>query len=170
MSRFEEAFTIIRTLIRDGSIDFEGRFYTHREMELLPRARSDMNLMVGSNGPRMLRITAPHIDMWNSWHVWFGNRARGLRPLVSELEAACVEVGRDPGEIEKTAAVYVQLSRGEGRVAGSEDRPRAEPIAGEDALERFAEFTEAGVGHIQVVLDPIDVAAVEELAGFLGRV
>jgi alkanesulfonate monooxygenase SsuD/methylene tetrahydromethanopterin reductase-like flavin-dependent oxidoreductase (luciferase family) len=118
----------------------------------------------------MLRIAAPHIDMWNSWHEWFGNRAEGLQPLVSELEAACVEVGRDPGEIEKTVAVYVQLSRGEGRVAGSEDRPRAEPMAGEDVLERFAEFTEAGVGHIQVVLDPIDVTAVEELAGLLGRV
>ncbi|MFV1962367.1 MAG: LLM class flavin-dependent oxidoreductase, partial [Acidimicrobiia bacterium] len=170
VSRFEEAFTVIRTLIRQGSIDFEGRFYTHRGMELLPRARSDMKLMIGSNGPRMLRITAPHVDMWNSWHVWFGNRAEGLRPLVSELEAACVEVGRDPSDIEKTAAVYVRLSRGEGRVAGSEDRPKAEPIAGETILERLDEFAEAGVSHLQVVLDPIDAVAVEELAGIIGRV
>ncbi|MCZ6739307.1 MAG: LLM class flavin-dependent oxidoreductase, partial [Actinobacteria bacterium] len=170
VSRFEEAFTIIRTLIREGSIDFEGRFYTHREMELLPRARSDMKLMVGSNGPRMLRITAPYVDMWNSWHVWFGNRAEGLRPLISELEAACVEVGRDSSEIEKTAAVYVQLSRGEGRVAGSEDRPEAEPITGEAIPERLDEFAKAGISHIQVVLDPIDAAAVEELARILGRV
>ncbi len=170
VSRFEEAFTIIHTLIRDGSIDFEGRFYTHREMELLPRARSDMKLMVGSNGPRMLRITAPYVDMWNSWHVWFGNRAEGLRPLISELEEACIEVGRDSSEIEKTAAVYVQLSRGEGRVAGSEDRPEAEPITGGAIPESFGEFAKAGISHIQVVLDPIDAAAVEELARILGRV
>jgi alkanesulfonate monooxygenase SsuD/methylene tetrahydromethanopterin reductase-like flavin-dependent oxidoreductase (luciferase family) len=169
VSRFEEAFTIIHTLIREGSIDFEGRFYTLREMELLPRARPDMKLMVGSNGPRMLRIAAPHMDMWNSWHVWFGNRAEGLRPLVAELESACADVGRDPSEIEKTAAVYVQLSRGEGRVAGSEDRPKADPIVGAAIPERLAEFDAAGIGHLQIVLDPIDAAAVEELAGILGR-
>ncbi len=91
-------------------------------------------------------------------------------PLISELEAACVEVGRGSSEIEKTAAVYVQLSRGEGRVAGSEDRPQAEPISGEAIPERLDEFAEAGIGHIQVVLDPIDAAAVEELARILGRV
>jgi alkanesulfonate monooxygenase SsuD/methylene tetrahydromethanopterin reductase-like flavin-dependent oxidoreductase (luciferase family) len=28
VSRFEKAFTIMRTLLRDGHIDFEGRFYT----------------------------------------------------------------------------------------------------------------------------------------------
>ncbi|HIE21751.1 MAG TPA: LLM class flavin-dependent oxidoreductase [Acidimicrobiia bacterium] len=166
VSRFEEAFTVIRTLIREGSIDFEGRFYTLREMELLPRARPDMKLMVGSNGPRMLRITTPHIDLWNTWHVWFGNRAEGLGPLVSELEAACVEVGRDPSEVGRTAAVYVGLSRGKGRVSGSEDRPDAPPISGSHAeiAGELARFAEVGVSHLQVVLDPIDEAAVEELA------
>jgi len=166
VSRFEEAFTIIRTLVREGSIDFSGQFYELRDMELLPAARPDMKLMVGSNGPRMLRIAAPHVDMWNTWHVWFGNHPSGLVPLVAELESACGEVGRDPAEIEKTAAVYVQLSRGEGRVAGSEDRPKAPPISGshEDIARGLDGFADAGLHHIQVVLDPIDAAAVEELA------
>lgn len=169
VARFEEALTIISTLIRVGSIDFEGEFYTNKAMELLPRARADMKLMVGSNGPRMLRIAAPHVDMWNTWHVWFGNRASGLQPLIAELEAACSAVGRDPSEIEKTAAVYIQLVRGTGRVAGSEDRPQDGPISGSEIADRVAEFAEAGMSHIQVVLDPIDAAAVEELAVILGR-
>lgn len=169
VSRFEEAFTIIRTLIRDGSIDFEGRYYTLRDMEMLPPARPAMPLMVGSNGARMLRITVPHIDMWNTWHVWFGNRADGLAPLMAEVDSACEQAARDPGEIERSAAVYVQLPRGLGRLAGSEDRPQAGPIAGEEIPARFAEFETAGIDHIQVVLDPIDSAGVEELAGILGR-
>ena len=37
IDRFEEAFTIIRTLLRDGAIDFDGRFYQARDCELLPR-------------------------------------------------------------------------------------------------------------------------------------
>jgi alkanesulfonate monooxygenase SsuD/methylene tetrahydromethanopterin reductase-like flavin-dependent oxidoreductase (luciferase family) len=166
VSRFEEAFTIIRTLLRDGEIDYEGRYYTIRDMELLPAARPDMKIMVGSNGPRMLRITTPHVDLWNTWHVWFGNVASGLAPLVTELESACADVGRDPSEIEKTAVIYVQLSRGEGRVAGSEDRPQTGPISGshEEVATSIAAFADTGMDHIQVVLDPIDSAGLEELA------
>ncbi|MGB8361135.1 MAG: LLM class flavin-dependent oxidoreductase [Acidimicrobiia bacterium] len=170
VARFEEAFEIIRTLIRQGGIDFEGRYYTMREMELLPPARPDLPILLGSNGPRMLRIGAAHIDMWNTWHVWFGNRAGGLAPLVAGLDAACAEVGRDPSEIEKTAAVYVELSRGAGRRAGSEDRPEVPPISGshEEIAGALREFQE--LDHLQIVLDPIDAAGVEELATIVSLV
>ncbi len=169
VSRFREAFTVIRTLLRKGHIDFEGRHYVIRDCELLPRPRPDIPLMVGSNGPRMLRIVAPHIDMWNSWFVWFDNRPEELSSLIGELEDACRETGRNPDEIEKTAAVYVQLSRGDGRVAGSETRPKAAPITGdhETIAERLSAFSSAGMSRIQVVLDPIDVAAVEEMGEVL---
>ncbi len=172
VSRFEEAFTIIRTLIREGFIDFDGDYYTLRGMDLQPRARSDMKLMVGSNGPRMLRITAPHVDMWNSWHVWFGNRPEGLRPLISGLEEAAREGGRNPDEIEKTAAVYVELARGSGRRAGSGERPSAPPITGShhQIAESVAAFAEMGIDHLQLVADPIDQRAVEELAKALSLV
>jgi alkanesulfonate monooxygenase SsuD/methylene tetrahydromethanopterin reductase-like flavin-dependent oxidoreductase (luciferase family) len=166
VSRFEEAFTVIRTLLREGAIDFEGRFYTHRGMELLPRARADMPLLIGSNGPRMLRVAAPHVDLWNSWYTHFDNRVEGLLPLTQELDKAAEDVGRDPKEIDRTAAVLVQLDRGTGRIAGSSERPEVEPIKGSpgEMAESLARFGEAGITHIQVVLDPIDARAVTELA------
>jgi probable F420-dependent oxidoreductase len=166
VSRFEEAFTVIRTLIRDGSIDFEGRFYTHREMELLPRARTDMTLLIGSNGPRMLRVAARHVDLWNSWYTHFDNKPQGLAPLLETVEGACAEAGRDPAEIGLTAAVLVQLERGEGRIAGSSERPDVEPITGSPAgiAESLSRFADVGMSHIQIVLDPIDARAVSELA------
>jgi len=169
VSRFEEAFTVIRTLLREGEIDFRGTYYTHRDCELLPRPKRAIPLMVGSNGPRMLRITAPHVDQWNSWFVWFGNQPAGLAPLITELEDACREVGRDPAEVEKTAAVHVQLSRGKGRVAGSEDRPKAPPIVGDagEIARHLGEFSSVGIDHLQLVVDPIDARAVEELGQVL---
>jgi len=169
VSRFEEAFNIIRTLIREGSIDHVGRFYTNREMELLPRARADIPLMVGSNGPRMLRITAAHVDMWNTWYTGFDNRPEGLGPLLAELDAACRDVGRDPSTIERTAAVYVQFGRGAGRVAGSTERPQVAPIIGSrsEIVEALSGFAGAGMDHLQIVLDPIDVGSVEELGEVL---
>jgi probable F420-dependent oxidoreductase len=172
VDRFAEAFTIIRTLIREGSIDFDGEFYRLREMELLPPARPGMKLMIGSNGPRMLRITAPHVDMWNTWHTWFGNRAEGMAPLIAGLEAACAETGRDRSEIEKTAAVYVGLARGGGRRAGIDDRPEVQPISGSphEMAESLRAFADVGIDHIQIVLDPIDAAGVEELAGVIALI
>jgi alkanesulfonate monooxygenase SsuD/methylene tetrahydromethanopterin reductase-like flavin-dependent oxidoreductase (luciferase family) len=169
VSRFAEAFTIIRTLVREGAIDFEGEYYANRGMELVPLARPDMKILIGSNGARMLRIALPHADMWNTWHLDYGNRASGLGPLMEVVDEACEDVGRDPSEIERTAAVYVQLSRGEGRSAGSSEKPQTEPITGshEEIAAELASFAAAGVGHIQVVLDPIDAAAIEELAEVL---
>ena len=166
VSRFEEAFTIIRILIREGSIDsFEGRFYTHRELELLPAARADMPLMIGSNGARMLRIAVPHVAMWNSWFTAFDNSAEGLGSLIEGVDAACAEVGRDPATLERTAAVYLQFQRGSGRIAGSGEHPVVAPISGSrsEMAESLSRFAEAGIGHVQAVLDPIDARSVEEL-------
>ncbi len=164
VSRFEEAFTIIHTLIRKGKIDFDGRFYTLREMELAPRARPEIPLMLGSNGPRMLEIVAPHIDMWNTWHVWYGNRPEGLAPLMAQVDAAATSVGRDPSEIGRTAAVLFQLEGGSGRKSGGE-RPQVEAITGsnDDFVEALVEFAAAGIDHIQLILDPIDAAGVERM-------
>ena len=39
ISRFEEAFTIIRTLLQEGAVDFEGKYFSARDCELVPRSR-----------------------------------------------------------------------------------------------------------------------------------
>jgi alkanesulfonate monooxygenase SsuD/methylene tetrahydromethanopterin reductase-like flavin-dependent oxidoreductase (luciferase family) len=170
VSRFGEALTVIRTLIREGSIDsFDGRFYSHRELELLPRARHDMTLMIGSNGPRMLRIALPYVDMWNSWFTGFDNSADGLEPLLRKVDDACADVGRDPAEVARTAVVYVQLERGTGRIAGSGERPLMTPITGSRAgiAESLTRFQATGIDHVQVVIDPIDARSVTEMGEVL---
>jgi alkanesulfonate monooxygenase SsuD/methylene tetrahydromethanopterin reductase-like flavin-dependent oxidoreductase (luciferase family) len=168
-SRFEEAYTIITSLIRDGAVDFQGEYYTLREMELRPPARSDMKILVGSNGPRMLRVSLRDADMWNSWFDAFGNRASGLTELRDRVDEACADVGRDPSEVERTVAVYVKLTDGPMREYGDESHERVQPIMGPASriAEQLRAFETAGISHIQIVLDPIDVRSVEELAGIL---
>lgn len=166
VSRFEEAFTIIRTLLREGSIDWVGEFHTLRDMELVPKARPDMKILIGSNGPRMLRATMAHVDMWNSWFDGFGNRVEGLAELSGLVDEACAAVGRDPAEVERTVALYVQLQGGGGRRPGDAERGTAPPISGSRSAvaDHLRTFEDAGISHLQIVLDPIDVASVEELA------
>jgi len=132
IDRFEEAFAIIRTLLREGAIDFDGRYYQARDCELLPRpARPDgPPILIGSSGRRMLRITMPHADAWNVWYKTFGNTPTGLAPFIEQVDEACRAVGRNPAAVERTAAVLVRLSRGEGRLMGDPDAAAVEPLEG----------------------------------------
>nr|MDP9495981.1 LLM class flavin-dependent oxidoreductase [Actinomycetota bacterium] len=169
VDRFEEAFTIIRALLTDGQIDFVGDYYTVRDAELAPRARSGIPILIGSNGARMLAITLPHVALWNSWHSSFGNDVAGLPPLLDQIDAACLTVGRDPGEVEKTASVYIQLAGGTGRITGHGviETDRAHTGSREDLAQLLYEYSGAGLSQVQLVLDPIDASSVEEMGEVL---
>jgi probable F420-dependent oxidoreductase len=168
IDRFEEAFTIIRTLLREGAVDFDGRWYQARDCELLPRGPrpSGPPLMIGSNGPRMLRATMPHADSWNSWYNDFGNRPDGVAPLRDRVDEACRDVGRDPAEVERTVAVLVRLPGGTGRLQGDVEQAKMPAVSSEppELAETLRAFAAEGIGHIQLVVDPITKPSIEALA------
>lgn len=171
VSRFEEAFTIIRTLLREGVIDFDGVYYQARDCELLPRGPRTQGppLLVGSIGPRMLRITMPHVDAWNTWHAWYGNHVDGLHTVLEKVDRACAEVGRDPAEVERTSTVLVQFPGGVGRTSGDPDSEDVEPLSGsaEELATRLRAYADHGIGHLQLVLDPITGKSLEMMAPVL---
>ena len=171
IDRFEEAFTIIRTLLREGAIDFDGRWYQARDCELLPRGpRADgPPLMIGSNGPRMLRTTMAHADSWNSWYNDTGNRPEGIASVRALVDAACRDVGRDPTEVERTVAVLVRLPGGEGRLQGDSRQRAIPPVDGDPAAlaDALRAFARQGIDHVQLVLDPITRDSIEAVAGAL---
>jgi alkanesulfonate monooxygenase SsuD/methylene tetrahydromethanopterin reductase-like flavin-dependent oxidoreductase (luciferase family) len=169
VARFEEAFTIIRTLLREGAIDFAGRFHEARDCELIPRGPRPGGppILIGSSGPRMLAITAPQVDAWNAWYADTGNRPDGVPRLRGLVDDAARAAGRAPADIERTVAVQVRMTGGTGRFMGDTDPKQAVvPQSGQpdelaDALRAYAR---EGIGHVQLVLDPITVGAIEELA------
>ena len=165
VSRFEEAFTIIRELLRTGTSDFSGAYYHVEGSELLPRPRpGGPPLMVGSIGDRMLRITLPHVDAWNAWGPWFGNSPAGYGPVRARVDAACRAVGRDPGEVERTVALIVEMPDALGR-GSAVSRDPFEPIPGDPAslAGTLTTFAQLGVSHVQLVLDPITVESITAL-------
>ena len=173
VSRFEEAFTIIRELLRTGRSDFRGTYYRLDDCELLPLGPRPGGppLMVGSEGPRMLGITLPHVDAWNAWFTWFGNTPDGYRPMRQRIDAACRAAGRDPGAVERTVALFVAFPGAQGRSLGDLADAEVEPISGEPAVlaERLRDFAQEGVAHVQLVLDPITVDTVRALRPTLDR-
>ena len=165
-SRFEEAFTIIRGLLRDGAVDFAGRYYQARECVLVPEParRGGPPIMVGTIGSRMLRQAALHADAWNVWFTWFGNQPESLRPMLSRVDDACRSVDRDPATLERTVALLVQLEEREVDLRGGlQERP--EPIRGtpEEIAQALLAFHQDGVAHVQLVVDPISVRSIEWL-------
>jgi len=173
IDRFEEAFTIIRTLLREGAIDFEGRFYQARDCELLPRGPRPTGppLMIGSIGPRMLRLTMPHADAWNVWFADTRNSPDGVAPLRELVDGACREVGRDPAQVERTVAVQVRLPGGQGRIQGDYAKPGAPPLEGDpdEVAEVLRAYAHEGIGHVQLVMDPITRDSIEAFAPVLAR-
>jgi alkanesulfonate monooxygenase SsuD/methylene tetrahydromethanopterin reductase-like flavin-dependent oxidoreductase (luciferase family) len=172
IDRFEEAFAIIGGLLRDGAIDFDGTYYQARDCELLPRGprAGGPPLMIGSNGDRMLRITMPRVDSWNSWYADFGNAPSGVAPLREKVDAAARAAGRDPAAIERTVAVQVRMPGGAGRTMGDTDAKQdVAPLQGSppEVADELRAYASEGIGHVQLVLDPITRASIEGFAPVL---
>ena len=171
VDRFAEAFTIIRTLLRDGAIDFHGTYYDVDDCVLHPRSPRPAGppLLIGSIGPRMQAITLPHVDAWNVWWSDYGNTPHGFSAVKSTVDARLEEIGRS-GEVAATCAVYVKLPGGSGRQMGDYPTTSA-PIEGSpsEIAEQLRAFEAAGADAVQLVVDPIVPASLEWLGDVLAR-
>ena len=101
VSRFEEAFTIIRRLLQRRRARFPGRVLLGVDDCLIvpPGPRPDGTAADGRlGGQRMLDITMPYAQSWNAWYAWFGNRPENLGPWMQKVDEACARVGRDPAD------------------------------------------------------------------------
>ena len=204
VDRFEEALQIIRPLLKEGQVDFQGKYYQANECEIAPpgprqrlapasrassaaavpasRERSERSergprlggrraapatapkegppLMVGSFGPRMLKLTARYADLWNTCYL--GQPETLLKPR-QELWDACREVGRDPASLPVTACVaaaFPELMAGHplpefenGVLSGSPE----EMAAGLRGYEQL------GVEHLMFHLVPHTPQALEQM-------
>jgi alkanesulfonate monooxygenase SsuD/methylene tetrahydromethanopterin reductase-like flavin-dependent oxidoreductase (luciferase family) len=119
--------------------------------------------MVGSNGPRVLRATLPHVDAWNTWWDGYGNTAEGFAALNGRVTDAARDAGRAPEDVERSACVLVVLDRSARERPVTEQSP---PLEG--SPERIAaglrELAEAGADEAILVVSPITERSIRALA------
>jgi alkanesulfonate monooxygenase SsuD/methylene tetrahydromethanopterin reductase-like flavin-dependent oxidoreductase (luciferase family) len=163
--RFEEAVEIIVPLLRHGRADFEGTFHAARDLEHRPVGPRPgrIPIMMGAKGPKMLRLAALHADVW-SWYVEERSDLEEFEPRLASLEAACLAVGRDPASIGRSAGILVEPTS----VTGSAE-VLATPIRGsaEEIADGIRAFRAGGFTHVEVLLWPRTLAALEAMAPVL---
>jgi probable F420-dependent oxidoreductase len=153
VDRFEEALQIIRPLLKDGHVDFSGKYYQARDCTITPRGPSSNGppILVGCEGARMQRLTARYADLWN---IGYMGKPATFGSFQASMIEACVDVGRDPGSLGMTALVglwYPDLA----------EKPQfdVEPLSGSDdeILDAIAGYQQMGVEHLMFHLVPYTV-------------
>lgn len=160
VDRFEEALQIIRPLLKEGRVDFQGKYYQARDCEIRPRGPRPNGppLMVGGFGPRMLKLTAKYADLWNSGY--YGQPDQLSEPCQN-LERACSEVGRDPSTLGVTAMLALHFPDLSPKTPDF-DNP---PLSGtpEEIAQAMLGYQQAGVQHIMFHLVPYNLTALGRL-------
>ena len=153
VSRFEEALQIIRGLLREGELDYSGRFYSVREARLVPRGPRPKGppILIGTlkPQPRMRRLVAEYADVWNGWQGYTDASAEVARSQSEEVLEACREHGRDPSTLVRTSAVRVNVLG-----SGYLPAPNERPLSGspEEMARVLLGHGAAGISQVQVAL------------------
>ncbi len=152
VARLEEALQILKPLLRDGHVDFIGKYYQAPNCEIVPRGPRSGGppLMVGSEGgPRMLKLTAQYADHWNTGYM---GRPETLVDRRGKIEAACREIRRDPATLGITALIGLWFPH----LQANKPKFFDNPLTGnaQEIAAAMRDYAELGVQHIMFQCEP----------------
>jgi alkanesulfonate monooxygenase SsuD/methylene tetrahydromethanopterin reductase-like flavin-dependent oxidoreductase (luciferase family) len=99
-----EAIQVIRAMWSGEPATFHGEWYGIDDaVTLIPDPA--IPILVGTNGPKALKVVARHADWW----CWDGPWAPNYQLAYERLEAACEEIGRPFADITKVVELMVSM-------------------------------------------------------------
>ncbi len=147
--RLDEAAAMIRALLRHERADFTGAHYRLEGAPLQPKPIGPLPLLIGGGGERRTLLTvARHADEWNTWGL-----PETLQRKGAALDDHCRRLGRDPGEIRRSAAVFLRIAPDESAAAelAASYRNRGGLVGTIAGLrERIAQYRACGVTELVV--------------------
>ena len=165
VDRMEEELAILRGLWDEpDDWSFEGVHYQVRGSLFRPKGRRP-NLIIGGVGrPRSLRLGARYADEYN---ISSSNPAE-VRDIMARLDAACEDIGRDPGTLTRSVMAGTLVGRDDEdmqRRAGAQvavfggatdeaaawlEERRDRWVLGtpEEAKARIAEYADTGIDRL----------------------
>jgi len=152
VAQLAEAIQIIRTLWTESPATFHGEHYSIENAYCEPRPDPIPPILIGTKGPKALRVTARLADGW-SWDAPMASYER----VYPELRKACAEVGRDPASVWLTAGADVDFPDDPANFVAEYPqesypdfpiRPLGPTPA--DAVEQLRPLVSLGVTHVMV--------------------
>ena len=171
-SRFAESIEVIHTLLRKGAVDFDGDFHSAKRAELVLRGPSPTGppINIAAGGPKMLRLVARYADAWNwwGWDETIDEIIDRVAPIVAELDRACVDVGRDGTEIERTFDLYSVVPPG----FPSDGSAMSRPVSGsvDEITETLLSLRALGIDELRCDLTDKTEAGIEAMAPIVDAV
>lgn len=120
-SRFEEFTDAMDTLLREPATSFHGEHFAAVDSRTFPGCvqQPRVPFTVAAAGPRALRVAAEYADTWVTYGPvtpappdadpvahWFD----AVTSQAAKLDAACADLGRDPGSLRRMALVGLELA------------------------------------------------------------
>jgi alkanesulfonate monooxygenase SsuD/methylene tetrahydromethanopterin reductase-like flavin-dependent oxidoreductase (luciferase family) len=137
VDRFREAVEIVDQLLRNPETSYSGRYYQVRGtvMNPLPIQKPRPPIMIGGNGPRMLRIAARYADTWNTFGGMdvksFADMLTITRARNTLVDQYCTEIGRDPTTLRRSVLIFTHEEY---------QRLYSQPGAFEEIVSRYQEI------------------------------
>ena len=168
----EESVQCIRSLLRNETTSFQGRYFTLTDARCEPRPlQAELPMWIGGGGEkRTLRIAAQWADGWNVPFISPAEFARKRDVLAGH----CADIGRDPAEIRGTINVGLALDDDAlGRQFGAiAEHVRSGVLmgSGEALVDGIGRYVEAGADQINIAMRaPWELQGLEALAGVLDQ-
>lgn len=164
-SRFAEAIQIIHRLLKTGTADFDGEFYTVRDSELVLRGPSPEGppINIAAGGEKMLALVARYGDEWNwwGWDETIPEIEERLRPILTTLSQACGAEDRDPDSLTRTFDLYSVVAPG-----FEADHGLKQPVSGsaEQIAAYLLDLGTLGFDEVRCDVWPKSAAAVAAMA------
>lgn len=156
VEQLAEAIQVMRALWTESPATFHGQHYRIENAYCVPQPDPPIPIMVGTNGPKALRVVAQFADWWS----WDGPWENVYRRPYELLEQHCQEIGRPFQEITLTSQNFVWFPDDVSRFERTFEHTfypgqifeQLGPTP-EDAIADLRQLVDAGVSHFQIAAE-----------------
>ena len=163
VAQLGETLEVLPAHFAGPSVDYEGEHVRFSGVDPRPLGVQTPRppILIGGGSARMLRLAARYADLWEigGWRSYLEHENESKLSVAirkrAELDAACVDIGRDPAEIKTVVDFWFTMAETREGADAAAERARAWESLYElhggtpDQVQRqLEEYVDAGVDHI----------------------
>jgi alkanesulfonate monooxygenase SsuD/methylene tetrahydromethanopterin reductase-like flavin-dependent oxidoreductase (luciferase family) len=155
VAQLAETIELLKTLWSESPATYHGEWY-HLDGAICARPDPPIPIMVGTNGPKALKVVARLADWW----VWDGPWETTYRRPWEILRAECEAIGRPFEEITKVAELAVSMPDDPSTFQASYEHVfypgQKFGVAGPtpaDVIREIEQLVDVGVRHVALNFD-----------------